>query len=310
MDDQTAISTRNLTKNYGKNRGIANLDLEVERGIIFGFLGPNGAGKTTTINLLMDFIRPDAGRASVFGLDCRRESVAVHRCVGYVASEPPLYPGMTVERFLGFSAALRQTSVDAAVREAAEALDLPMEQRIGRLSHGNRQKTALVRALLGRPTLLILDEPTAGLDPLAQRSVNDILRRYRGAGGTVFLSSHALPEVERTCDKVGILREGKLIATETMSALRHKAARHITIHFAVPIPDDAFSGVEGIGECRVHENRVSCTLDGAIDPIIKRAAKYPVTDVITEEPSLEDLFLRLYGTRGEGQFADSGAHSD
>ncbi len=292
------IATERLTKSYGSSRGIVELSFTVEPGEIFGFLGPNGAGKTTTIRTFLDFIRPTSGRATVLGLDPHRDCVAIHGKVGYLPGEFSLYEHMTGRGYFAYMAKLRGGVNGGDIDKLAERLGADVSVKIASLSHGNKQKLALIQAFMHRPPLLILDEPTQGLDPLIQQEFHALLLEARAAGQTVFLSSHALREVERVCDRVGIIREGRLIAVEDVGAMKAKALRTLEFHFARPVPRDAFEGLPGVHHLEVHGDIVSCTVAGPLDAVVKAAARFEVIDVASHEPSLEDIFLKFYGREG------------
>lgn len=292
--DASIIRTSHLTKSYGKARGIVDLDLAVQPGEVFGYLGPNGAGKTTTIRTLLDFIRPNAGSATVFGLDTHRESLAIRGRVGYLPGELSLYEGMTGREFLRYMANLRGGVAWSRVEELAGRLAANLTQPIRILSHGNKQKLGLIQAFMHQPELLILDEPTQGLDPLVQHEFYRLIAEARAAGRTVFLSSHVLPEVERTCDRVGIIREGVLVAVEDVASLKAKALRRLEIRFAAPPPLAAFAGLPGVRDLRIESSSLHSQVAGSLDAMIKAAARFEVLDVISTEPSLEEIFLTYY----------------
>ena len=284
-----------LTKFYGKQRGVIDLSFAVAPGEVFGYLGPNGAGKTTTIRTLLDFIRPTAGRARVFGLDTREGSIEIHRRTGYLPGEYTLYENLTGAEYLDHLGSLRGGVDRGYVGELAERLDLNLAMRIRSLSHGNRQKVGLIQAFMHRPELLILDEPTTGLDPLVQQAFHHMIGEIRHEGRTVFLSSHVMPEVERLCDRVGIIREGRLVAVEDIGDLRAKGMRALEIHFASPVPAGAFEGLPGVRDVASEGDRIRCTVVGPMDAVVKSAARFEVVDLTSHEPSLEDIFLTFYG---------------
>ena len=292
---EDVIHAENLTKFYGKQRGIIDLSLEVSRGEVFGYLGPNGAGKTTTIRTLMDFIRPTRGRASIFGLDTRRRSREIRRHIGYLPGEMALYENMTGGDLLRYLGNLRGGVDWAVVEGLAERLDLNLNQRIRSLSHGNKQKVGLVQAFMNRPQLLVLDEPTTGLDPLMQQQFYQIVAEARANGQTVLLSSHVLPEVERVCDRVAIIREGRLVAVETVASLKARPLRRLEIHFASTVPLDAFKDLPGVSDVSVDSTVLRCTIVGKLDAVVKAAARYEVVTMVTHEPTLEEVFLTYYG---------------
>ena len=292
------IDARQLTKRYGTQRGILELTFQVQPGEVFGYLGPNGAGKTTTIRTMLDLIRPTSGSVSLFGLDAHERSVEVHRQVGYLPGEFALYEHLTGRDYLAYFAELRGGADPAFVDALAKQLDSDLDARISTLSHGNKQKLGLIQAFMHRPRLLILDEPTQGLDPLIQQEFHTMVWDARDAGQTVFLSSHVMPEVERVCDRVGIIREGSLVEVADVGALKAKAVRTLELHFAEPVPREAFAGLPGVSDLEVHGDVVRCAVAGPMDAVIKVAARYELLDLESHEPTLEDIFLRFYGREG------------
>jgi ABC-2 type transport system ATP-binding protein len=289
------IATEALTKFYGRHRGIEDVTFQVEPGEVFGFLGPNGAGKTTTMRTLLDFLRPTRGRAALFGLDSREASVEIRRRVGYLPGELALYEHMTAEDHLRYLGNLRGGADRPAIRHLAERLDCELGRRIEDLSRGNKQKVGVIQAFMHRPDLLILDEPTAGLDPLLQHEVHGLIADARSDGRTVFLSSHILPEVEALCDRVGIIRQGRLAAVERIDALKQRALRRLEIHFADPVPEVEFRALSGVRDVVSRDGVVRCTVTGSLDAVIKAAAAHTVVNVVSHEPSLEEIFLEYYG---------------
>lgn len=294
-----AIRIEKLTKSYGKERGVVDLDLAVHSGEVFGYLGPNGAGKTTTIRTLLDLIRPTSGRCWIFGLDCQKQPIEVHKRVGYVPGELALYPKLTGEQTVRHFAALRGGVDTGWVRELADRLEFDLKRPAKAYSSGNKRKLGLILALMSRPDLLLLDEASAGLDPLMQQSFYSILAEMQEAGSTIFFSSHNLPEVERVCDRVGIIREGRLVAVESVSELKAKALRRIEIQFDREVPVAPFEGLPGVQGVEIHDSRLMFTVQGSIDAIIKAAAKHTVNNVISHEPSLEEIFLTFYEGEAE-----------
>jgi len=294
MNNNTVIDTAKLTKYYGKQLGIEDVDLEVKRGEVFGYLGPNGAGKTTTIRTLLDFIRPTRGSATVFGLDIRQSSVDIHRRVGYLNGELALYNNMTGEDLLKYLGNLRGGLDWKYVRELAARFQCDLPRRIQGLSLGNKQKLGLLQAFMHKPELLILDEPTNGLDPLMQHEFYDLLTETKKEGRTIFLSSHILPEVEKVCDRVGIIRQGKLVTVETIETLKSHSVRQLEIHFARAIPTEKFSNVPGIRDILVQDKLLTCNVVGSLDALVKAAAQFEVINIISHEPSLEDIFMTYY----------------
>ncbi|MBI4259486.1 MAG: ABC transporter ATP-binding protein [Actinobacteria bacterium] len=297
--ERPVLQAEALTKSYGRRRGVVDLSFEVRPGGVFGYLGPNGAGKTTTIRTALDLIRPTAGRIRLFGLDSRRGREEIHKRVGYLPGEITLYPRMTGRDLLVHLLHLRREADRAFAFELAERLDCDLDRRIGALSHGNRRKLALIQAFMHRPGLVILDEPTQGLDPLIQQEFHRLVRETREEGRTVFLSSHVLPEVERVCDRVGIIREGRLVAVEDVGDLMARALRSIEIQFAGPVPSEAFAGLPGIKDLSVDHHVVRATVEGSLDALIKASARFEVLTVQTHQPSLEEIFLSFYGPGAE-----------
>jgi len=288
-----AIQTFGLTKSYGPVLALDGLQLTVEQGDIFGFLGPNGAGKTTTIRLLLDFIRPSSGRAEILGSDTQRESLAVRRRVGYLAGDVSLYESMTGEGLLNLLDHLRGDGSLQHARRLADRLDLALHRRIGEHSSGMRQKLALVAALMPRPELLVLDEPTKGLDPLVQKELYAILKEERERGCTVFLSSHNLPEVEKVCNRVGIVRKGKLVAVEEVEAIKHKKVRLLTLTFSRPVARESLV-MQGVEIRSLDGNHAELAVLGHVPDILRRLAELPIEDFEFPEATLEDTFMKFY----------------
>jgi ABC-2 type transport system ATP-binding protein len=289
------IETEHLTKFYGAQRGIVELDLAVNEGEVFGFLGPNGAGKTTTIRLLLDLIRPTRGRATIFGLDATRNAVAIHRRVGYVPGEFTLYDRLTGGQTLEYFANLRGGVDRAYQRSLIERFELDPSRRYSQYSKGNKQKVGVIIALQHRPELLILDEPTSGLDPLVQQTFFATLRDTVRDGATVFLSSHILSEVEKSCDRVAIIREGRLVKLDTVEGLRDLAHHQVELRFAGPVPAAAFEALPGVSDLVAEDHVLRMRVAGAITPVVRAAAQYELLDFVSREPSLEETFLAQYG---------------
>ncbi|MDQ3398676.1 MAG: ABC transporter ATP-binding protein [Deinococcota bacterium] len=292
---ETVIRTENLSKRYPRGWGIRDINLEVRRGEIYGFLGPNGAGKTTTVRTILDFLHPSSGRATVFGLDSGRDSVAIRARVGNLPTEFSLDDRLTGEDLLAFFAKLRGVKSLAYARELAERLGAQLKRPMRRLSRGNKQKIGLVQAMFHRPPLLILDEPTGGLDPLVQEEFVKLMAEVKAEGRTVFFSSHVLSEVERVCDRVGIIREGELAAVETVGALVDKQFRRVRLTFAAPADPEPFGAVSGVSDLKADGNTLSFTLHDDLDRVVKLAAEHTLLDMQLERPSLEEIFLTYYG---------------
>ena len=288
-----AIRTEGLSKRYGSADALLGLDLEVAEGEVVGYLGPNGAGKTTTIRLLLGLARPTAGRAEIFGLDCQRQPVEAHRRLAFVAGEANLWPSLTGAETLRLLGRV-QGHVDEAYRdELVTRFDLDPAKKVRAYSKGNRQKVILIAALMTRADLLVLDEPTSGLDPLMEQAFRGSVREARDRGQTVFLSSHILSEVEALCDRVGILRQGKLVELGTLAEMRHLAALTVEATFAGAIPD--LSAVPGVSSVQADGRVVRCQVRGPVAPLLKVLAGADVTELLSREPSLEELFLAQYG---------------
>ena len=284
-----AIKARGLTKFYGRTRGVENLDLTVEAGAFFGFIGPNGAGKSTTIRTLLGLIAPTGGRAWVLGKDVTRERTAILGEVGYLPSEIALYRGMRIREVLKLSADLRGRDCAAEADRLCQRLQLDPSRRVEDLSYGNRKKVGIVCALQSNPALLILDEPTGGLDPLMQREFFAILRERNRAGTTVFLSSHVLSEVQRNCARAAVIRDGRVIACDSVEALAHTGAKRVTVRGSVDL-----SGLRGLRDRRDAEGAVSFLYNGDMKPLLAALSAGQVTDLTVAEPDLEELFLHFY----------------
>ncbi len=289
------VRTRGLTKRFGATAALLDLDLDIERGEVFGYLGPNGAGKTTTLRLLMGLLRPSSGTAEVDGLDTWRQSPQVRRLVGYVPGEPVAYPGLTGRQHVNYLGHLRGAVVMTTAAALSERLELDLDRPAQDLSKGNRQKLALVLALMHRPALLLLDEPTSGLDPLAQREFQAIIREHTGAGGTVLLSSHLLAEVQRVADRVGILRTGQLVAIERLDRLRERSLHHVRVTFATPPARDLLAGVDGLRDVRLTNHSISCSApESSLDAVVKALSRHTIVDLTCTEAELEETFLAYY----------------
>ena len=292
------IETERLTKSYGTFRGIVDVDLVVNQGEIFGFLGPNGAGKTTTIRVLLDLIRPTSGSARLFGIEASADPVAIHRRIGYLPGEWNLYDRLTGGETIHFFANLRRGVDPAYARELIERLDLDPSRRFREYSRGNKQKVGLIVAFQHRPDLLILDEPTAGLDPLVQQTFNELLFEARADGRTVFLSSHIISEVERTCDRVAIIREGRIVRLDSVDGVRKLAAHEVELRFGAPVPAAPFEAIDGVRNVVEEGRTLRMLVTGPIAPVVRLAAQYDLDDFVSREPSLEEVFLSEYATPG------------
>ena len=296
------IRTEQLTKAYGSHRGIIDVDLTIQPGEAFGFLGPNGAGKTTTIRTLLDHIRPTSGRAYLFGIETTVDPVAIHRRVGYLPGEFTLYDKLTGGQTIEYFANLRGGVDTAYQKELVERLDVDPTRKFREYSKGNKQKIGLIVALQHRPDLLVLDEPTSGLDPLVQQTFYEIIREAKAEGRTVFLSSHILSEVERTCDRVAIIRDGRLVRVDRVEALRDVAHHQVELRFAGDVPVAAFASLEGVSDLSTEDHTLRMRVSGSIAPLVREASKYELVDFVSREPSLEETFLAQYG-RGTAEAA-------
>jgi len=294
------IEVERLTKSYGGKRGIVDVSLEVGEGEVFGFLGPNGAGKTTTIRILMALLRADSGRARIAGLDCWEKSIDVKRLIGYVPGEPSLDPNLTGGQILEYFANLRGGVDQSYLKKLVDRFDLDTSRKFRQYSTGNKRKVVLIQAFMHRPRVLVLDEPTSGLDPLNQQEFDAMVREARDGGHTVFFSSHVLSEVEKTCSRIGIIREGRLVRVGGIHELADIKRYEITITFAQPVPAESFASLEGVTSAEPLNNGagVRLAVQGPADAVIKAAARYPVVSLTSVEPSLEDTFLRFYEADG------------
>jgi ABC-2 type transport system ATP-binding protein len=293
---QPVIQTEKLTKFYGSHRGIVDVDLTVDEGELFGFLGPNGAGKTTMIRTLLDHIRPTSGRATVFGIETTADPVAIHRRLGYLPGEFALYDRLTGGQTLEYFANLRGGVDRGYQRALVVRLDIDPSRRFREYSKGNKQKIGLVIAFQHKPDLLLLDEPTSGLDPLVQQEFYGMIREAKAEGRTCFLSSHILSEVEKTCDRVAIIRDGRLARVDRTEALRDLAHHQVELVFADggPVPAAEFEALPGVSDLTVEDHRLRMRVSGSIAPVVRAAAKYDLVDFVSREPSLEETFLAEY----------------
>ncbi len=289
-----AIETMNLTKYYGKARGIINLNLTVGKGECFGFIGPNGAGKSTTIRTLLGLISPTSGSARILGKDIVKEKTDILRDTGYLPSEVMFYPGMRVRDILKFSADLRRKDCSAEARKLCERLQLDLSAKAEELSYGNRKKVAIVCALQSKPSLLILDEPTGGLDPLMQHEFFEIIRERNRDGATILFSSHILSEVQRNCTRAAVIREGQIVACDSVENLAKTNARRITVYGAVDL-----TGMDGIRDLKSGNGSASFLYSGDVNVLLRRLSEGHVEDLSITEPDLEEVFFHFYEKGGE-----------
>ena len=297
--DEVIIQTNQLTYRYGKLTAIEEVDLRVCRGEIFGFLGPNGAGKTTTIRVLLDFLRPSSGSASIFGLDSRADGKSIRGRLGYLPSELTLWDNWTGVQYIRWLERMHRGSLMDEAQRLAERLDYDLKRSLRGLSTGMKRKMGIIAALSHKPELLVLDEPTTGLDPLMQNVFHELMREAREEGRTVFLSSHNLPEVEAICDRVAIIRDGHIEATETVARLTHVAFRWLTLTMREPISPNGFSAISGVTDVTTNGSVVKMRISGEadLDAVIKQAAQHTVADMSFEQPTLEEIFLTYYGEK-------------
>jgi len=293
------IETNNLSVYYGKHRGIENVNLSVKEGEVFGFLGPNGSGKTTTQRALMDVIHPSSGTATIFGKDCQIEGVEIRKHIGYLPGELSLYPNMKASNFLDMLASLQAKSVKKDYRQSLyERLDFDPSRKMKEYSRGNKQKIGIIAAFMSKPDLLILDEPTGGLDPLIQQTVMELVREVKEDGRTVFFSSHILPEVQAVCDRVGIIRDGQLVQTSSVDELTNQAFKRVHLTFRDTPPADAFA-IEGVTEAGREEQMVMLEVRDNLPTLMEKAVSFGIEDIDTPHVTLEEIFLSFYG-RGNG----------
>jgi ABC-2 type transport system ATP-binding protein len=289
------VKLERLTKSYGSHRGIVDVDLAVDKGEVFGFLGPNGAGKTTTIRTMLDLIRPTSGKAFVFGIESSVDPVAIHRRVGYLPGEFALYDRLTGTQTLEYFGNLRGGIDRTYQASLIERFDLDPSRRFREYSKGNKQKVGLIAALQHKPELLILDEPTSGLDPLVQQTFFELLRETARAGNTAFLSSHILSEVEKSCGRVAIIREGRVVQVGSVESLRDLSHHQVELRFAGDPPAADFVNLPGVSDVSVEDHLLRLRVLGSITPVVQTAARAGVVDFLSREPSLEETFLAQYG---------------
>jgi len=288
-----AIEVTGLSKHYGNSRGIIDVNLEVKEGEVFGFIGPNGAGKSTTIRTLLNLIHSEKGEARIFGLDCFAQSRKIKEQVGYLPSEVHYYDDMKVRELLKYSSGYYKKDCSERIDRLCTALELNVDKKLEELSFGNKKKVGIVQALLHQPRLLILDEPTSGLDPLMQNKFFEILREENRKGVTIFFSSHILTEVQRMCDRVAIIKEGRILKTESIDTLRSTTYKRIKIEFVKP-ENTAFEGFPGVVDRTFSENGMEFLYNGPIEAIIKKLYEYELRNLWVEEPQLEEIFMHYY----------------
>jgi len=290
-----AIRTESLTKHYGEVKALIDLSLEVRMGEVFGFLGPNGSGKTTMIRTVLDLIRPTEGRAEILGMDTHEEAVEIRNHIGYVPGDLAMYPNLTGRDTLTYFANLRGGVDWSYVDELAERLSVDLDVKVGNYSSGNRQKVGIIQAFMNRPQVLVMDEPSTGLDPLVQREFQKMMREVAAHGRCVFLSSHTLSEVQRVADRVGIIRHGRLVDVESVHDLRSKAIRRVELFFDTDIDASIFEAVAGVREAKANQTSIVLSFDGHMDQLLKTATDhYHLVDITSQEADLEEIFLTYY----------------
>jgi ABC-2 type transport system ATP-binding protein len=290
---ETVIETTNLTKFYGKSRGIENVNITVNKGDIYGFLGPNGSGKSTTIRTLLDLIRPTAGTASIFGMDCQKDTVAIKKRIGYVPGDMNLYGFMTGEKFMAYFGGIRGKYDKAAAKKYADRFDIRLDRKMKEYSKGNRQKIALIQAFINDPELVIMDEPTSGLDPLVQQTFLDLLREEAANGRTIFMSSHVLFEVEKACNRVAIIKDGAIVAQEKVEDLQKKSGRILDVKFNEQVNPEVFR-MDGVTNIAKHNGSIRMTVSGNVRNVLKEISSHDVDDISVHQMSLKDIFLQYY----------------
>ncbi|WP_312470622.1 ABC transporter ATP-binding protein [Neobacillus sp.] len=287
------IEIKNLTKSYGKARGITDISFNVEQGEIFGFIGPNGAGKSTTIRTLLSLIYPTSGSATIFGKDCVQFAPEIKKEIGYLPSEVFYYDNMKVKDLLKYSASFYKKDCTKRIKELAEIMDLDLNKKIDDLSLGNKKKVGIVQGLLHEPKLIILDEPTSGLDPLMQQKFFDLLEEENKKGATILFSSHILSEVQRLCNRVAIIKEGKIVTVEKISTLKENNYKKLKIETKAPLEKDYFQ-ISGVNKLEVNDNITSFLFRGNINTVMKKIAEIEIANLWIEEPDLEEIFMHYY----------------
>lgn len=293
MATNNVIEIKNLTKSYGKHRGIDNVSFSVEKGEIFGFIGPNGAGKSTTIRTLLALIHPTEGSATIFGKDCIKEAPSIAQDIGYLPSETFFYEGMTVKELLDYTAKLYQKDCSKRIKDLSERLKLDMSRRIRDLSFGNKKKVGIVAGLLHSPALIILDEPTSGLDPLMQETFFEILEEENEKGATILFSSHILSEVQKMCDRIAILKDGKVISLQSIHELRSSTYKKVQLTSPNPISEQDFF-LEGMTQFEQQDEEIRFMYKGDVSRLMDSFQHLQIIDILIEEPSLEEIFMHYY----------------
>ena len=291
MSSDTVINCTKLTKDYGSNHGLYDLDLSINQGDIFGLIGPNGAGKSTFIKLAMDLVRPTRGHVSIFGLDAQQDSITIKKDVGYLPGELMQFPNVTAHYILKLLMNLRKNENFSYVMELAERLQLDVDRKFQELSHGNKQKVAVIQALMHKPKLLILDEPTLGLDPLIQREFKDLILEFSQGGNTVILSSHVLSEVESICTRIGVINNGRLIKEGALDDMRATSKKLISVFFENGLPDTSRIEIPGVRVSEKTTNSLTFEISGSFQELLQYLSNFNVVDIASSELSLEEVFF-------------------
>ncbi len=290
---ETIIQTTNLTKTYGKSRGITDVNIRVNKGDIFGFLGPNGAGKSTTIRTLLDFIRPSGGSATIFGLDCHKETVQIKKRIGYIPGDFGLFGNMTGWKYLEYFGKVRGGYDEESAKSYASRLDIKLDRKMKEYSRGMRQKVAIIQAFMNNPDLIVMDEPTSGLDPLVQQNFMDMLREEAGHGTTIFMSSHVLSEVEKVCNRVAIIKEGRIQTEEKIEDLQKKSGSVLQVKFADDVNPEVFR-LPGVANPVRQNGHIRMTVTGNMESVLAEVSKHKVADINIHPMTLEEIFMHYY----------------
>jgi ABC-2 type transport system ATP-binding protein len=290
---ESVIQTENLTKYYGKSRGIENVNITVNKGDIFGFLGPNGAGKSTMIRTLLDFIRPSSGSATIFGLDCQKDTVAIKKRIGYIPGDFGLFGNMTGWKYLEYFGKVRGGYDAEAAKALARRLDIKPDRKMKEYSRGMRQKMAIIQAFMNNPDLIVMDEPTNGLDPLVQQTFMDMLLEEAGHGTTIFMSSHVLSEVEKVCNRVAIIKDGQIATEEKVEDLRKKSGSVIQVKFTEEVGPDLFR-IPGVINPTQQNGHLKMTVTGNMEGVLGEISRHKVADISIHQMTLEEIFMHYY----------------
>lgn len=290
-----AVEIQNLSKQFGNLTALKDVNLTVKPGEVFGFLGPNGAGKTTAIRAMLNLIHPTSGSISILEMDSRKDYKELHKQIGYLAGDMSMYDNLRGEQYINYMANLHGNVETGQIAILAGALQADLKPRIKHLSRGNKQKIGLIAAMMHKPQLLIMDEPTTGLDPLMQEVFYDLLAKHTQAGGTTFMSSHNLSEVQRVCDRVAFIRNGELVEVNKVSSLRSTAVQEFEVHFAKEVPEDLFKGVRSVNDVKIEGTMLTCVVKGHVNDFLKALSAHDVVSVVNRELELEEIFMKLYG---------------